>query len=73
MGRTHLAKYQILVKGIDNFTADTGEIIAWIQTHLLENDFKGLAETVSNSLIAMIKAFINVVIGAADFGIPSEL
>lgn len=60
----HLARYQILVKGIDNFTkADTGEIIAWIQTHLLENDFKGLAETVSNSLIAMINAFINVIVG----------
>lgn len=60
----HLTKYPALVRGIQNFTqADTSEIIKWIQTHLLENDFKGLAETVSTSLIAMGKTVVNVIVG----------
>lgn len=63
-GTEYFAKYPIIVKAIQNFAqADTSEIIAWAQKNLLDNDLKGLAETVSTSVVAMVKALINVFVG----------
>ncbi len=63
-GTEYFAKYPIVVKAIQNFAqADTSEIIAWAQKNLLDNDLKGLAETVSTSVVAMVKALINVFVG----------
>lgn len=63
-GAEYFAKYPAVVKAIRNFAqADTSELIAWAQKNLLDNDLKGLAETVSSSVVAMVKALINVFVG----------
>lgn len=63
-GSVRLAKYPFAIKALERVTqADTTEIIKWVQTHLLNNDFRGVAETVSSSVFATVKAFINIFVG----------
>jgi predicted PurR-regulated permease PerM len=63
-GSVRLAKYPPAVKLLKQITeADTTEIIAWVQKHLLNNDFRGIAETLSSSVFATAKAVINIFVG----------
>lgn len=60
----NLTMFPSVVHTIHN-VANTGteEAITWIQKHLLQTDFVGLAELISSSIISIAKILVNVIVG----------
>ncbi|MBQ6621979.1 MAG: AI-2E family transporter [Mogibacterium sp.] len=60
----HLRRFPEAVNMINSVAnAGTTEVIAWVQEHILKNDYTTLAETISTSVLQFIRVFGNVFIG----------
>lgn len=61
---THLAHFPVIVKWVDNIAnAGTGDIIRWVQEHILNGNAMNIATMVSNGVVTAVKYVTNTVIG----------